>query len=285
MRNDIHIVLDSIAVAEETSLRDDPRCHVVPLMVRHGELEWEDGEKSLAEMFALVEANGQLPKTSQPAIGKFLALFTELADAGKKVIVITLDAALSGTFQTASLAARQVMSEKPGVDIRVFDSLTAACPISGMAIEVFKYAESGANMDEIETYLKGLIQRTKTYFSVNTLDYLQKGGRIGAVGALVGNILGIRPIVHIDEDGELVVVDKQRTRKKIMQRMVELASANAPLEAIFIANADTPEDAQALQIAMNEQFPEIPVLITSIGTVLAAHLGPGVLGLFVRCKQ
>lgn len=155
MRNDIHIVLDSIAVAEETPLRDDPRCHVVPLLVRHGDTEWVDGEKSLQEMFAMVEASGQLPKTSQPAIGRFLDVFTELAADGKKVIAIMLDGVLSGTVQTARLAARQVMSEIPGSDIRVFDSLTAACPISGMAMEVLAYAETGATMDELEEYLKG----------------------------------------------------------------------------------------------------------------------------------
>ena len=103
MRNDIHIVLDSIAVAEETPLRDDPRCHVVPLLVRHGDTEWVDGEKSLQEMFAMVEASGQLPKTSQPAIGRFLDVFTELAADGKKVIAIMLDGVLSGTVQTCLL--------------------------------------------------------------------------------------------------------------------------------------------------------------------------------------
>ena len=171
-----------------------------------------------------------------------------------------LDGVLSGTVQTARLAARQVMSEIPGSDIRVFDSLTAACPISGMAMEVLAYAETGATMDELEEYLKGLIERTETYFSVNTLDYLQKGGRIGAVGALVGNILGIRPIVHIDTAGELVVVDKCRTRKKVLQRMVELAAANAPIEAVYVANAEAEEDAETLRKAMLELFPGLPVL-------------------------
>ena len=84
------------------------------------------------------------------------------------MIAIMLDGVLSGTVQTARLAARQVMSEIPGSDIRVFDSLTAACPISGMAMEVLAYAETGATMDELEEYLKGLIERTETYFSVNT---------------------------------------------------------------------------------------------------------------------
>lgn len=285
MRNDIHVVLDSIAVAEETPLRDDPRCHVVPLTVRHENTEWVDGEKSLQEMFAMVESSGQLPKTSQPPIGKFLDLFTELARDGKKIIAIMVDGVLSGTVQTARLAARQVMSEIEDADIRVFDSFTAACPISGMAMDVLAYAETGAGMDELETYLKDLIARTETYFSVKTLDYLQKGGRIGAVGAMVGNILGIRPIVYLDATGELKVADKCRTRKKILQRMVELAAANAPLEAIYIANAEAREDAETLCRKMSELFPELPVMSTGIGTVLAAHLGPGVVGVFVRRQR
>lgn len=287
MRNDIHIVLDSIAVAEETPLREEPRCHVVPLLVRHGDTEWVDGEKKTQEMFAMVEASGQLPKTSQPPIGKFLDLFTELAKADKKVIAIMLDGVLSGTVQTARLAARQVMSEIEGSDIRVFDSKTAACPISGMAMELLAYADAtdDVSMDELEVYLHGLIERTETYFSVDTLDYLQKGGRIGAVGALVGNIFGIRPIIHIDDAGELVVVDKCRTRKKVLQRMVELAAANAPIEAVYVANAEAHEDAEILRKAMSQLFPQVPVLVTGIGTVSAAHLGPGVIGLFVRRQR
>ena len=101
----------------------------------------------------------------------------------------------------------------------------------------------------------------------------------------MGNILGIRPIVRIDKAGELTVVDKCRTRKKVLQRMVELAAANAPIEAVYVANAEAREDAETLCQAMSELFPEVPVLVTGIGTVLAAHLGPGVIGLFVRRQR
>lgn len=97
--------------------------------------------------------------------------------------------------------------------------------------------------------------------------------------------MGIRPIVHIDTAGELVVVDKCRTRKKVLQRMVELAAANAPIEAVYVANAEAEEDAETLRKEMLELFPGLPVLVTGIGTVLAAHLGPGVIGLFVRRQR
>lgn len=282
MHDEIHVVVDSIAAADETVLKDDPRCHVVRLILRHGEHEWIDGDRPLAEMFAMVDKTGKLPTTSQPPIGSIIELFTELSKAGKKIIMLTVDSVLSGTYQTSCLAARQVMDEIKGADIRVIDSKTAACPISGIAMEILEHTAEGMDIAAAEQMARDMVARTDTFFSINTLDYLQKGGRIGAVGALIGNIFGIRPIVHIDKDGKLEVVDKCRTRKKVLKRIVELAAEKAPLEAIFVAHAEAETDAEEIKAQMQELFPGVPVLLTGIGAVLAAHLGPGVIGLFVR---
>ena len=282
MHDEIHVVVDSIAAADETVLKDDPRCHVVRLILRHGDHEWIDGDRPLTDMFAMVEKTGKLPTTSQPPIGSIIELFTELAKAGKKVIMLTVDSVLSGTYQTCCLAARQVMDEVKGADIRIIDSKTAACPISGIAMEILEHTAEGMDIDAAEKMARDMVARTETFFSINTLDYLQKGGRIGAVGALIGNIFGIRPIVHLDKDGKLEVVDKCRTRKKVLKRIVELAVEKAPLEAIFVAHAEAEADAYEIKAQMEERFPGVPVMLTGIGAVLAAHLGPGVIGLFVR---
>ena len=282
MHDEIHVVVDSIAAADETVLKDDQRCHVVRLILRHGDHEWIDGDRPLADMFAMVEKTGKLPSTSQPPIGSIIELFTELAKAGKKVIMLTVDSVLSGTYQTCCLAARQVMDEVKGADIRIIDSKTAACPISGIALELLEHTAEGMDIDAAEKMARDMVARTETFFSINTLDYLQKGGRIGAVGALIGNIFGIRPIVHLDKDGKLEVVDKCRTRKKVLKRIVELAAEKAPLEAIFVAHAEAEADAYEIKAQMEERFPGVPVMLTGIGAVLAAHLGPGVIGLFVR---
>ena len=185
MHDEIHVVVDSISAADETALKDDPRCHILRLIIRHGDLEWQDGERSLAELFGMVDATGKLPITSQPPIGVVIELFTKLAQEGKKVIMLTVDSVLSGTYQTACVAARQVMDDIKGADIRVIDSKTAACPISGIAMEVLKHTAAGMDIDEAEKMAREMVARTETFFSVNTLDYLQKGGRIGAVGALI----------------------------------------------------------------------------------------------------
>lgn len=285
MREDIHIVLDSIAIMKETPLANDQRCHEICLSVRHGDIEWRDGEKSLAEMFAMVKASGILPKTSQPPLGDFLELFTELSMQGKKVIMLTLDGVLSGTIGTAKLAAKQVMADVPGADIRVVDSLTAAVPISGMAMAILEFLETGADLDAVEEYAKDLAQRTETFFTVDNLDYLQKGGRIGAVGALVGNLLGIRPIVYLDKKGELVIADKVRTKSKTLRRMLELSAVHAPFEALYVAHAEAQEEAEKVKQQLMEMYKDIPIMMTGIGTVLAAHLGPGTIGIFLRRKK
>ena len=100
MHDEIHVVVDSISAADETALKDDSRCHILRLIIRHGDLEWQDGERSLAELFGMVDATGKLPITSQPPIGVVVELFTKLAQEGKKVIMLTVDSVLSGTYQT-----------------------------------------------------------------------------------------------------------------------------------------------------------------------------------------
>lgn len=283
--DNVHIVLDSVSCAHETDLINDPRVHMLRLTVTHGDLEWQDGDKELSEMFALVDKTGKLPVTSQPPLGSVIELFTQLSKQGKKIIMITLDAVLSGTYSTACIAAKQVMQDIKDADIRVVDSLTAATPICSMAAEILKKVDAGeTDMDVLEAYGKDLAYRTETIFSVNTLDYLQKGGRIGAASALIGSFLGIRPIITLERDGNLKVADKCRTRKKVMKRMVEMAVSQGPVEAVFVANAEAPEDAVWLRDELAKELPGIPMMMTSIGTVLAAHLGPGVIGVFVRRK-
>lgn len=284
MRDDIHIILDSISDVQDTDLMNNPRIHVLRLIARHGNEEWFDGDKSTAELFALVKKTGKLPTTSQPPIGYMIEMFTDLVSQGKKLIVINCDSVLSGTYQTCCTAARQVMDEVSGADIRVVDSKAAASSICGMAVEALKAADEGKSLDEVEAYVHDMVKRTKTYFTLDTLEYLAKGGRIGAVGALLGSILGIRPIIHVLPDGNIIPFDKCRTRKKALKRLLEIADEQGPIEEIFIPNALVPEDAEYLRAEMAAKNPGVPIWITQIGTPLAAHLGPGAIGLFVRQK-
>lgn len=286
MRDDIHIVVDSLSCVAETELIHDPRVHELRLIVRHGDIEWRDGEKTTAEMVQMIDQSGKLPTTSQPPLGEIIDLYTDLSKAGKKVLVITVDKVLSGTHDTLVMTAKQVMQEVKGADIRVHNTYTASSPIAGLVKDILALIDEGKTFDEVEARAVDAIRRINSFFSVDTLEYLQKGGRIGKLAGLLGSILGIRPIVNlgVHTEGQLIPADKVRTRKKALNRLVELAAENAPLERIYIANCECWDDAKKVQAMLEEQFPGVPILSTSVGTVLAAHLGPGAFGVFIRKK-
>ena len=147
MCDDIHVIVDSLSCVQDTDLKYDSRVHELRLMVRHGDVEWYDGEKSIPEMLQMIESSGKLPTTSQPPLGEIIELYTELVKRGKKLIVLNVDHVLSGTYETCKMAARQVMQDVPGADIRVFDTLTASNPIAGLAQSVLEQIDAGADMD------------------------------------------------------------------------------------------------------------------------------------------
>ncbi|MDO4178030.1 MAG: DegV family protein [Phascolarctobacterium sp.] len=285
MFDDIQVVLDSVSSVLDTEWKDDPRIDVLRLVTRHGDLEWRDGDKSEDELFEMIEKTGVLPKTSQPSIGEMIELLTRLTDAGKKVIMLMCDSTLSGTYATACMAAKDVNKARKSNDVRVVDCKTCSVPIVGIAKCVLEEIEKGTTIDEVEAYANDCVDRTETYFTVDTLEYLHKGGRIGKIGVLFGNIFGIRPIIHTDENGVLEVADKCRSRKKSLKRIIELSCACAPIEEIYVANGGCQEDADNLLNQMKEQFPGVPFMQSKIGSVLAAHLGPGCIGCFVRRRK
>lgn len=285
MNNNIHMVLDSVSSVAETDFINDPRVHLARLVIRMEQEEWYDGEKTLEELVAMMEKTGKIPTTSQPPLGDLIDLFTDLSQQGKKVIMVTMSAGLSGTYQTACMAAQQVMHDVKGADIRVINGKTCGCPLVGIAKAIMAKADEGCDdMDELERYGNDVTRRTKTYFSVNTLEYLRKGGRIGKASALLGSILGIRPILIMDKDGKVEAIDKLRTRKKILQRLIDLAGAEKEPEEFFVCGALCDEDEDMVLAKLKEIYPGVPFIRTSIGTVLTAHLGPGVIGAFVRVK-
>lgn len=281
MRDDIHILLDSVSVMCETDLKDDPRCHEIKLVCSLGDDHWRDGEKPLQEMYDEVKEKDILPSTSQPPIGEFTEIYKKLVEEGKKVVSIQTSSVLSGTYQTACLAAKDICKAIKGADVRVFDTRTAGPVISEIARAVIKKIDEGATIDEVEAYTKDLIKRSETFFVVATLDYLKKGGRIGAVGSLFGNLLSIKPIIHLN-NGELVVEDKVRTMKKALKRMTELTKEYAPFESIAIAHAGDAKQGAVLKEMVEKMYPGVPILFTGMGTVLAAHLGPGMVGVCPR---
>jgi DegV family protein with EDD domain len=277
--NGLHIVLDSTANVPADLLAANANLHVVPLTVSLGGRQWLEWELTNAELFGEVQTSRLYPKTSQPSPGDFAKVFAALTKQGGKVIAITLAGGLSGTPDSARAAARLV-GEK---DIIVIDSGTTAAGMVRLAKIALAAAARGETFTAVADRLDKLSQANRTMFVPDTLEYLHKGGRIGGAAALLGSILQIRPVLYL-AGGKVAVLDKVRTRRKAVARMLdELIKCGSPAY-VDVVQIEAADEAVLLKAEVERFFPEAEVTVTSGGAVLAAHLGPGLLGLIYSCK-
>ncbi|MET3576804.1 DegV family protein [Bhargavaea ullalensis] len=270
------IVTDSTAYIPAT-LREDLGIRMIPLSVTiEGETYEEESELTAGRFYKMV--GGELPKTSQPPVGKFAECYSRLAEEGfGAVIVITLSSGISGTFASAVQAGDMA----DNIDVRVFDS-EISCMMQGFyAIRAAKMARSGAGPEEIMDELARMQETMDAFFMVDDLSHLQRGGRLSSAQALIGGLLQVKPLLHF-KDKVIVPFEKIRTRKKAMARIEQLlgeaAAANGALEAAVI-HANRPEEAEAWKASLQEKFPEVEFVTSYFGPVIGTHLGEGSMGL------
>jgi DegV family protein with EDD domain len=275
----IHIIVDSIGQVPEEMLAMYPNLHIVALKVRVGDQEWREDELSTKELFEISKDKRQHPKTSQPAPGDFIEICKPLIEEGKEVIIISVSGGLSGTVEGARSVAR-VLGEKK---IHVIDSGTVSVGMVQMAKVALEMALSGSTAREIVDRVEALAKATHTLLIPDTLEYLYKGGRIGGAAALFGSILQIRPLLYL-VDGKVAVMDKVRTKQRVVNRMLDELKNYPDLEYIGVGHIHVPEEGEALVARIKELFPNTLILPAGIGSVLGAHLGPGLLGLVFQEK-
>ncbi|SDE94910.1 DegV family protein [Sporomusa acidovorans] len=274
----IHIVIDSTANVPGKMLSEHPNLHVVPLKLILGEDEWSEPELTTAELFRLTREKGVHPRTSQPSPGEFIQAFAPAA-AGEPVIMICLTAGLSGTFNGARTAARDFKER----EIYVIDSCTGALGSLKMAEQALAMASAGNPAQVIAGHLRQMAAATRTLFIVDSLDYLHKGGRIGGAAALFGSILQIKPILTL-RAASIQVLDKVRTRSRAIARMLEELDSVDTLEYIGVVYGDAPAAIEDMVAAIRQRYPGVPVSTAALGSVIAAHLGPGVIGLIFQSR-
>lgn len=276
---DIQIVIDSTANVPEEMLLAHANLHVVPLKIILGKDEWNEPELTTAELFRLAGEKGVYPQTSQPAPGEFVQAFMPAAQ-GQPVIMICLAGGLSGTVNGARAVASK---DFKGREIYVIDSCTGAIGAVKMAEAALAMAAAGESAGVIAEYLQRMAAATRTLFIVDSLEYLRKGGRIGGAAALVGSILRIKPILMLQE-AKVQVLDKVRTQSRAISRMLEELSKADNLAYIGVVYEDEPAVAEEMLISIHQRYPDIPVSRNALGSVLGAHLGPGVIGLIYQSK-
>jgi DegV family protein with EDD domain len=273
------VVLDSTADFPDAPERF-PNFRVVPLYVRFGDESLKDYvEIDPQRFYQRLTTATELPTTSQPTPADFLAVYEELAPAYEHILSLQLSSTLSGTFASAQSAADVLGGGK----VRVIDSRTVSASLALLAIGVQRRLERGTTDDEIDAFVGEYGWSHHLLFTVNTLEYLAKGGRIGKAAAFAGNLLNVKPILTI-RDGEVVPLKRVRGSQKAFQEfksLFESTTTDSPQLKVGIAHAAAPERMEALRKMVRDVRPKAEIeMATTLGAVVGTHAGPGTVGFF-----
>ena len=277
---EVAVVTDSTAyLTPELIARH--QLEIVPLYVVFGgdrtvrETEITDYEAFFEEL----RQADSLPTTSQPSVGDIAAVYEPLLAAGKEVVSIHISGGLSGTPESARQAKQALEREgKGGERVRVIDSTTAAGGLGLMAMVAAIAASRGAGLDEVERRVGEARAELKMWFAIDTLEFLKRGGRIGAASAWIGSTLKVKPILTVEN--EMTPVERVRTSARMFERMVDYARQRheSGADGWAVQHINAPEQCDRLADRCREIFGCEPALKSEIGPVLSAHTGPGLLG-------
>jgi len=272
------IVLDSTADFPDAAAHH-PNWRVVPLYVAFGEQSYRDGvDLGASEFYARLPGASDLPTTSQPTPGDFLACYRELAGY-ERILSIHIASELSGTFQSAGMAAAELGDGR----VRTIDSGTASASITMLALAIQRRLDRGTSDEEVDELVERYRCERGLLFTVDTLEYLARGGRIGRARAFAGSLMNVKPILAI-VDGEVVPVKRVRGNRKAFQEFVdalESGTRDEPGLRVGIAHAAAPERAEEIRKLVRDRRPQAEIeAVTSLGAVIGAHAGPGTVGFF-----
>ncbi len=275
----VAIVTDSTADLPP-GLAEEHGIAIVPLSVAFGDDVYRSGIDIDTDRFlALLARSPQLPVTSQPAPDAFANQYRTLAADHDAIVSIHISGNLSGTLQSATLAAREVAAEIP---VTVIDSGTVSMGLGMLAITAARLAHDGASVAAIEAAVIEEARRVEILFMVDSLESLRRGGRIGRAASLLGTVLDLKPTLRL-VDGEITPLEKTRTRKRAIRNMVERVRQEPGIRRICAAHTGRPDDASAVLKEFELLLPREEMYITALGPVVATHAGPGVIGLiYVR---
>jgi DegV family protein with EDD domain len=214
-----------------------------------------------------------LPRTSQPSVGAFEETFKKLRAGGDEIVSVHLSSKVSGTYNSALMAAQAVGQDA----IEVVDSLSTSMALGFMALEAAKLARAGQDRTAIAERLRALVPKARVVCVVDTLTYLERGGRIGKARALLGSLLNVKPILQL-KDGEVVPLGRARGRPQALTRLVELLGRDGKVSQLAIMHGAAHADAEQLRDRVASSYPGLDILLTEIGAVLGTHTGPGVIG-------
>lgn len=239
-------------------------------------------DESIREIYDAMR-NGKMLKTSQVTPDMWESCFRELLSAGNDVLTIAFSSGLSGTCSAAFTAADEVRGDFPERKLIVIDSLQASAGEGLMVHYALQHRASGMSIEDNAAWIQQNVQNFLAWFTVNDLMHLHRGGRVSAASAIVGSLVRIKPIMHVDENGKLAVYEKAAGRKRSIRILADKVIAdivNPEGQIIHISHGDCLDEAQTLADMIREALPVDDVRISYVGSVIGAHTGPGVIAIF-----
>ena len=246
-----------------------------------------DGEASLKDFYDRIR-NGDVAKTSAANPEDFIKAFKIYLDRGEDILYLGFSSGLSTTYNSARLAADYLMRENPESKIITIDTLAASAGMALLIDLIIDKKNIGASIDEVAEFAERIKLNICHWFTVDDLDYLKRGGRISPTSAFFGNMLGIKPLLHVDNDGHLINTQKIRGRRLALETMAKKCADTIDTtfpRIAYISHADCYDDAETLKGILMAKYAIETKLSTNVGAVIGAHSGPGTLALFFVGKE
>lgn len=273
---------------QEYFIEKNVECLKLGFILDGVEYHGENGENISSEAFYERLRSGALPTTYQitPEIAK--DHMQKHLENGIDVLAVVFSSALSGTANSFSAAAKELALEYPDRKIFVVDSLCASLGQGLFVDYVVRKADEGATIEETYAFAEELKLRISHQFTVNDLFHLKRGGRVSSATAVVGTMMNIKPILHVDDVGRLISIGKVMGRKKSLRKLLENMIDTAELakdDPVYISHGDCLDDAEYLKSMVEKNFPKNPITINYIGPVIGSHSGCGTVALFFKAKK
>ncbi len=273
----VAIVTDSVANLP-VEISQAHNIYVIPQIINwEGQSLLDQVDISSEEFYRRLPLSKELPKTSQPSPGQFTEHFQRVAEGADSIVAVFVSRELSGTIQSAHLGA-EAMGDYP---IEIVDSRSASLGLGLLALAAARRAAAGNDYQEVAAYVRGLVPRMRVMFVVDTLEYLHKGGRIGGAKRLVGSVLSIKPVLHL-EDGKIEPLASIRTKTKAIEHMLDVVLGEMKGKKDVhagVIHAAAPEDARYVADRVRSEAAPQELIINEMSPAIGANVGPGLVGM------
>lgn len=271
---------DATADMCDAMLAGLPHIEIIPMEVLVGDIDYLYGPRgnlSVDEFYAM-QREGKFASTSQISPDTYRSAFEPYLQKGQDILYLAFSSGMSGTINSARLCARELMEDYPNRKICCVDTLCASVGEGFLVREVARKQAEGLELDKLVEWIEEQRLKVCHWFTVDTFQHLLHGGRVSAVSAAAGTVLNIKPLLHVDEEGKLKVMEKPRGHKYALRAKLEHMEQGWNQELgklVVVGHADCPEVGKELCEQVREQFPEAEIIMADIGPVIGAHTGPG----------